>query len=480
MTALYSVILAGGLGSRLWPLSREVQPKQMFKAHSDNTLFQNTFLRLAGIADDKNIITSTNVKHLSEIKEQLKQLQEKFCREIPYKVVTEPEIKNTAPALAMAVKYIQNIKTFSTESPVIISVPSDHIIPDREVFVSIIEKGINLAKNGYIVSFSTLTDMTDNTFGYIKTRKNAKLEEIEPSALKVSAFLEKPSKKDMAKTLKGKYYVNTGIYMYTAETFMSELKKHAKDIYKIINKENVGDSIPSVELSAYEEMPDISIDNALMEKTSKLVTVPFETYWKDIGSWDAIYEISDKDENGNLLKGNVVDVDSENSLVYSNSKLVATLGLKNKIVVETEDALLVCNRENSDSVQKIYKKLDGKNAELKRIHKTAYRPWGCYTVLEEGDGFLTKCITVNPNAKLSLQKHFHRSEHWIVLEGDATVVKGEETLLLHPGESIDIGVDEVHSLQNFGKEQVKILEVQQGNILDENDIVRLQDMYGRV
>ena len=205
----------------------------------------------------------------------------------------------------------------------------------------------------------------------------------------------------------------------------------------------------------------------------------FRTDWKDIGSWDAVYELSNKDSKGNCFHGKVIDLNSENSLVYSTSKLVATVGLKDKVVVETEDAILVCDKNNTNGIKNIYKKLNGHNSSAKEIHKTVYRPWGYYTVLEEGNGFLTKCIVVNPHSKLSVQLHHHRSEHWIVLEGVATVLRGDKFNTLHSGDSIDIAIEEVHSLQNLTDEQIKILEIQQGDILDENDIERLEDIYGR-
>ncbi len=479
MAALYSIILAGGSGKRLWPISREMYPKQFLKLDNENSLFQQTFLRLASVIDDKNIITTTNVKHASIIKEQLKLLKEKFCRKSEYKMLTEPISKNTAPSLSIAVKYIRDIKSFKKDSPIILAVPSDHIIYDRELFASLIEKGIPLAKAGYIVTFSTKTDEINENFGYIKTRKNSKLSEIEPTALKVSSFIEKPTEKESKEFSKGQFFVNTGMYMFSAETFLSELEKNSKEIYKIIKDEIIKDSIPSIPLNIYDKMPEISIDYALMEKSKKLVTIPFEIDWKDIGSWDCIYEIGKKDENGNYIEGNAIDIGSKDSMVYSTSKLVATMDLKDTVVVETEDAVLVCNRKKINGVKSIYKKLSGKNSTAKEIHKTVYRPWGYYTVLEEGTGFLTKCITVNPNAKLSIQKHFHRSEHWIILEGEATVIKGDETLTLSSGDSVDIDIEEIHSLQNLGKEQLKVLEVQQGDILDENDIERIQDIYGR-
>ncbi len=481
MVELYSVILAGGAGSRLWPLSRATYPKQLFKINDEYTLFQKTFLRLATICDDKNIITSTNVKHVSAIKEQLKVLKEKFCRKSDYKVITEPIIKNTAPALTIAVKYIENnAGLINNKSAIVLSVPSDHIIPNRIEFANIIEKGIKLAQAGYIVAFPQLTDKIDENFGYIKARKNPKINEIVPEALKVTTFKEKPNKKADKEKLKGKLYVNTGIYMFSVETYIEEMKRYAKDIFKIAESEKITTSIPAISLNQYEQMTDISIDYALMEKTKKMAIIPFETSWKDIGSWDSIYEISDKDKNGNYITGNVIDINSKNSLVYSTSKLIATLGLEDTAVVETEDAVLICSAKNTDGVKNLYKKLNGKNTTAKEIHKTVYRPWGCYSVLEEGSGFLTKCIIVNPKAKLSLQLHHHRSEHWVVLEGQATVIKGDKTYTLEQGNSIDIGVEEIHSLQNESDEQLKIIEVQQGDILDENDIVRLKDIYGRV
>lgn len=479
MSGLYSIILAGGQGSRLWPLSREMSPKQMFKINNEFSLFQQTFLKLAGIVDDKNIITTTNVKYVSDVKEQLNVLKEKFSRKRPYQVLSEPISRNTAPAIALGTKYISD-KYSQFSQPVIIAAPSDQIIYNREDFVNIIEKGVKLAQNGYIVSFVTETKEINENFGYVKLRKVPKIYEIEPSALKVTEFTEKPSKKKQLEKLKGKFYINSGIYMFTPQTLFSELKKYSPEIYKIIINEKIEDSIPSVSLSTYQNMPDISIDYAIMEKTNKLAAIILDTKWKDIGSWDTIYELLNKDKSGNVTEGNVIKSECTNSMIYSTSKLIAAMGLNDTFVVETQDAVLVCERNNLNGIQKIYKKLNNKNTKTKEIHKTVYRPWGYYTVLEDGDGFLTKCITVNPESKLSLQLHHHRSEHWVVLEGEATIIKGEETYKLNPGESINIDIEEIHSLQNLSKEQLKIIEIQQGEILDENDIERLEDIYGRV
>ena len=313
------------------------------------------------------------------------------------------------------------------------------------------------------------------------TGKNAKIQRVVNSALKVSEFKEKPDNKTAEEYVKsGKYYWNSGIFMFKASIFMNELKKYSPEILNILKTAKITDSEPSVEYEIFKTMPDISVDYAIMEKSKKMALIPLDCEWNDLGSWEAIYDISQKDKNGNYILGNVIDCGSENSMIYSTSKLVTTIGLKNTVVIETEDALLVCDKNKTQDVKKIYEKLKDKNDPTHQIHKTVYRPWGYYTVLQQGEGFLTKCITVNPEAKLSLQKHFHRSEHWVVLEGKALVIKGDEKYELKSGDSINIGIEEIHSLQNPYNKPLKVLEVQKGNKLEESDIVRLEDIYGRV
>ncbi len=481
MTNLYSIILAGGSGSRLWPLSREMHPKQLLKMNDDYTLFQSTFLRLIGDIDDKNIITVTNIKHEPAVKQQLTELKEKFCRNIDYKVVVEPVSKNTAPALALATKYIaEKIVQNKNVDPVILSVPSDQLILDEKCFSEAIEEGSKLAQAGYIVAFGVKPLKDDTGLGYIKTKKDKKVSELSETGQKVAEFIEKPALQEAQKFAKSdKYLWNSGIFMFKASTLMAELKKHSPNIYKVIKDANLETTSPSMAYQEFDKMPDISIDYALMEKSKKLAVLPLNCYWYDMGSWEAIYEVSEKDENENYISGNVIDIDSKNSLIYSTSSLVTTIGLENTIVVETEDAILVCDKSKAQDVKELYEQLKGKNDSTHSVHKTMYRPWGYYTVLQQGEGFLTKCIMVNSGAKLSLQLHHHRSEHWVVLEGKAKVIKGEEEFILSPGESIDLAVKEVHSLQNPYNEPLKILEVQRGDILDENDIVRIQDVYGR-
>ena len=476
---LYALILAGGSGSRLWPMSRELYPKQLLKLNQKNTLFESAFLRLIDNIDDKNIISITNVKHEPMVRMQLKNLKEKFFRKDDYKIITEPVGRNTAPAIALAVKYIKDT-TGKRVDPIILVTPSDQLIADNNSFSDIIEKSIELANAGYIVTFGIKPDKIDTGFGYIKTQKSKKLTEINDAALKVAEFKEKPDFKTAETYVKsGKYFWNSGLFMFKASVFEAELKKYNKEIFDKTNDLEISDALPTVEYQAFKELPDISIDYAVMEHSKKIVLMPLDCGWNDLGSWEAIYNISEKDSDNNCITGNVIDIDSKNSMIYSTSKLVTTVGLENTVVVETEDAVLVCDKSRTQEVKKIYNKLKERNDESHKIHKTVFRPWGYYTVLQEGKGFLTKCITVNPKAKLSLQLHHHRAEHWVVLEGKAFVIRGDENFELNPGESIDLAVEEIHSLQNPYDEPVKILEVQRGDILDENDIERLQDIYGR-
>lgn len=477
---IFALILAGGSGSRLWPLSRELHPKQLMQFTDDYTLFQSAFIRLINNVDDKNIITSTNVMHDSQVRYQLEALQNKFYRNSSYRVVTEPLAKNTAPAVALGIKYIEKINK-NEDEPIIIVTPSDHYVPENKEFGRVMCEAVKLAQEDYIVTFGVKPSKADTGYGYIKSKKNKKIREISKDALKVDFFSEKPDRQTAQEYFEsGKYFWNSGIFVFKASVLLEEFKKYAREIYDIVQHTEISSQSPTIPYLDYDKMPDISLDYAVMEYSKKLAMLPLPCEWHDLGSWEAIYEISEKDENGNSIQGNVIDVDSKDSMIYSTSKLVATIGLKDMVVVETEDAFLVCEKSKAQDVKKVFNLLKEKNDSTHKVHKTVYRPWGYYTVLNEGDGFLTKCIQVNPGGKLSLQLHHHRSEHWVVLEGNALVIHNDEEHYLSPGDSIDIGIEETHSLQNPYDEPIKILEVQRGDILDENDIVRLQDIYGRV
>ena len=462
---MYGIILAGGSGSRLWPMSRELYPKQLLNIQNHESLLQATYKRLADFIPDSNIIASTGVKHVANVKSQLMKNSEKI------KVLSEPLSKNTAPAIAVAVKNILS----KNGDDVVLVVPSDHLIKDTRKFETTVKKGEKLANLGYIVTFGVQPSYPETGYGYINI-SDTQLED----GYKVSRFVEKPDYELAQKYVKsGKYFWNAGIFMFKASVFLDELKKHSPEIYTILEKFDFtnSDEIPYID---YEHMPNISVDYAVMEKSDKIALVKLESDWNDLGSWASIYDTEKKDENGNAFVGHVIDLDSKNSLVYSSSKLCATIGLEDTVLVETEDAVLACKKDRTQDVKKIYDILKRQNDNTHLIHKTVYRPWGFYTVLTQGDGFLTKMIQVNTGQKLSVQSHNYRSEHWVVLSGTAKVVLEGKDYILSPGNSIDIPLKAIHSLQNPYNEPLKIIEVQLGDPLIEEDIIRYEDMYGRV
>ena len=462
---MYGIILAGGSGSRLWPISRELYPKQLLNLNSDKSLLQATFERLKTCIPEQNIISITNTKHTSNIRMQLSGLTKSPV------ILSEPVAKNTAPAIAACTKYI--IQT-SNSDPIIIVAPSDQFIKDNKKFQDTVKKGEKLAQEGYIVTFGIEPSYPETGFGYINT--GDKIDE----GFKVKEFVEKPELETAKKYLnEGTYFWNSGIFMFKASTFLQETEKHAPEIMKILNEFDFSKSneIPFV---AFDKMPNISVDYAVMEKSDKIALVKLESDWNDLGSWSSIYDISNKDENGNVFIGHVLDKDSKNSFVYASSKLVATVGLEDMIIVETEDAILACKKDQAQNVKQVYETLKKQNDNTHLIHKTVYRPWGFYTVIAQGKGFMTKIIHVNPGQKLSLQSHNFRSEHWVVLTGKAKVILEAKESILSPGHSIDIPLKAIHSLQNPFEEDLEVIEVQKGDPLIEEDIIRYEDMYGRV
>lgn len=462
---MYGIILAGGSGSRLWPLSRELYPKQLLNLISDKSLLQSTFERLTNCMQKDEILSITNTKHSANVRMQLAQQTENP------KVLSEPVSKNTAPAIALATKYIMQE---TDEDPVILVVPSDHLIQDKEHFLSTVKKGEKLAEEGYIVTFGIKPNYPETGYGYINTLKPLDI------GFKVKEFVEKPNLETAEKYLKaGTYYWNSGIFMFKASTMLAEIEKNAPEISKIAQNVDFTKSsdIPFVE---FDKMPSISIDYAVMEKSDKIALVALESDWNDLGSWQSIYDVSKKDENNNVFIGHVIDEGSKNSFVYASSKLVTTIGLEDTVIVETEDAILACKKDRTQDVKHIYETLKKQNDDTHLIHKTVYRPWGYYTVIAQGDGFLSKIIHVNSGQKLSVQSHNHRSEHWVVLTGTAKVVLEANERILSPGHSVDIPVKAIHSLQNPYKEALEIIEVQKGDIIAEDDIIRYEDIYGRV
>lgn len=462
---MFGIILAGGSGSRLWPLSRELYPKQLLNLNSDKSLLQSTFERLKQFMPAENIVNITNVKHSSNVKLQLEQVSDDIT------ILAEPLSKNTAPAIALATKFIQQ----KEEDPVILVVPSDHLIENNEKFIETVKKGEKLAQKGYIVTFGIEPNYPETGYGYINILKEPLL-----NGFKVKEFVEKPDSETAQKYVDAKtYFWNSGIFMFKASTMVSEIKKLAPEIYKVMDEFDFSTS-DKIEYNLFDRMPNISIDYAIMEKSDKIALVKLESDWNDLGSWQSIYDVSKKDEQENVMIGHVLDENSKNSFVYASSKLVATIGLEDTVLVETEDAILACKKDKTQEVKKIFDKLKKQNDNTHLIHKTVYRPWGFYTILCQGKGFLTKLIHVNTGQRLSVQSHNHRSEHWVVLSGKAKVVLEGKEHILSTGYSIDVPLKAIHSLQNPYDEDLEIIEVQLGDLLIEDDIVRYEDIYGRI
>jgi len=456
---MFGVILAGGSGSRLWPLSRELYPKQLLNLYAKDSLLQSTFERLNKFIKSENIISITNTKHQSNVKMQIDKISDKSI------ILAEPISKNTAPAIALCVKYI--IENNDVDETILV-VPSDLLIENDEQFIESVKLAQNFVEEGKIVTFGVKPNYPETGFGYIKSNGGI-----------VENFIEKPDKDSAVRFIQeGHYYWNSGIFMFKASTIINELEQHCSEISSIVK--NINCSANSISFTEFDKMPSISIDYALMEKCKNLAMVELQSDWKDLGSWKSIYEVSPKDENNNVFVGHVLDKDSKNSFVYSSSKLVATIGLEDTVIVETEDAILACKKDKTQEVKQIYETLKLQNDGTQKVHKTVYRPWGFYTVIAQGKGFQTKIIHVNPGQKLSVQSHNHRSEHWVVLSGMAKVVLEGKDHILSPGHSIDIAVKAIHSLQNPFEEHLEIIEIQKGDILSEDDIIRYEDMYGRV
>lgn len=462
---MYGIILAGGSGSRLWPLSRELCPKQLLKLDGENSLLQSTFKRLCRFIEPENIISITNIKHANDVKFQLS----KVCGDSV--VLSEPIAKNTAPAIAASIEYFKQMKD---ENEVVIIVPSDHLIKDLEKFENTVKTGLKAAEEGKIVTFGIQPTYPETGYGYIKTKSE------QDGIFDVDCFVEKPDLKTAQKYLfEGNYFWNSGIFMAKVSTLLEEFAHYQKEIFDNLSKLNYKESI-TIKYGVFEDMPSISFDYAIMEKSNKIVLCKLQSDWSDLGSWQSLYDVTEKDSNGNVLEGNAIVEDVKNSFIYTDKKIVAAIGLEDVILVNTEDAVLACKADYSQQVKNIFEKLKKDDDKAHLVHKTVFRPWGWYTCLADGEGYLTKVICVSPKQKLSIQSHNHRSEHWVVLEGHAKVVLNDKDYFLEAGQSIDIPVQAKHSLQNPYDEELKIIEVQKGDYISEDDIIRYEDIYGRV
>ncbi|OAG28273.1 mannose-1-phosphate guanylyltransferase/mannose-6-phosphate isomerase [Thermodesulfatator autotrophicus] len=460
-----AIVLAGGSGTRLWPLSRKDYPKQFLKLNGDKSLLRQTVDRLLHFLEPQDILILTCEDYKFHVKAHLNDIS-------GYQLLCEPLARNTGPAIAYGFKYALEHWGISPDEPVLIC-PSDHLIEPKNVFAQTVEKATKVAQDGFLVTFGITPTRPETGYGYIK---QGKVLEESPvfSAYEVARFTEKPDLNTAKKYLEeGGYYWNAGIFLFTPEVFSKELASCAPDIFALYEQDF------SSLTANFADMPDISIDYALMEKSSRVAVVPLSLYWNDIGSWDALFDVLNKDSSGNAKTGRVITIDTENSMILGQKRLIATIGLEDHLVVETPDAILIVKKGEAQKVSNLVKQLKSEGYPEALEHVTTYRPWGSYTVLEEGPRYKIKRIVVNPGERLSLQMHYHRSEHWVVVRGTARVQIDDEEYFLHENESVFVPKSTKHRLENPGKIPLEIIEVQNGEYLGEDDIVRFDDVYGR-
>ena len=467
---LIPVILCGGSGTRLWPLSRSSYPKQFINLGNGKTLFKETVCRAQIVAPEAVPIIVTSNEHRFYAQANLFECNQRAT------IIVEPIPRNTAPAITAAAL----VAAENDPDAVLLVMPSDHAIGDAKAFAKAIKQGLELTEKGYLVTFGIRPTAPESGFGYIK--KGAI---ISGEGYDVDQFIEKP-KEEVAKQLleAGDYLWNSGIFMFSAGEYLKELKKYAPNIQEkvdiAIKNSEIIESVISLENHRFAEVESISIDYAVMEHTDKAAVVPMHSTWTDLGSWEAFYESKDKDEIGNVVEGDVIAIDTTNCYINSQNRLVATIGLRDLTIVETLDAVLVAPLSRTQDVRKIVDKLKTNKRKEADVGPMVYRPWGSYEGLSKGERFQVKRIVVRPGEELSLQKHYHRAEHWIVVEGSAEVVVGNRKLFLTENQSTYIPAGEVHQLSNPGKIPLILIEVQSGAYLGEDDIIRLSDKYHRI
>ena len=481
------VIMAGGSGSRLWPLSRSLYPKQFLplsdntNTNSGSTMLQVTLQRLAEL-DTLPPLTICNEDHRFIVAEQL--------RAINYlgPIVLEPVGRNTAPAVALAAQISCEARDSNNAGdPLLLVLAADHIIEDQQAFTDAISRALPLAEQGKLVTFGIVPTSPHTGYGYIKRGDSvvdaASTSDSVSLGYTVDQFVEKPNQPTAEQYVNdGSYYWNSGMFLFKASRYLEELEKYRPDIREAclsaLNNTTTDLDFIRIDKAIFEACPDESIDYAVMEKTHDAVVVPMDAGWNDIGSWSALWDVGEKDENNNVVRGDAILNNTQNSLIYGDERLIATIGLDDVIIVDTKDAILIAAKDHVQDVKKIVQQLKADGRSECHIHREVYRPWGKYDSINTGNRYQVKRITVKPGAKLSLQMHHHRAEHWIVVSGTAKVTNGEKTFLVTEDESTYIPVGTVHCLENPGKVPLELIEVQSGSYLGEDDIVRLEDRYG--
>ncbi|NNJ93095.1 MAG: mannose-1-phosphate guanylyltransferase/mannose-6-phosphate isomerase [Gammaproteobacteria bacterium] len=463
------VVLSGGSGTRMWPLSRSHYPKQFLPLVSEKTMLQETLLRLPELDNLSSPMVVCNEDHRFMVAEQLHQLGIQ-----PQAILLEPFGRNTAPAVALA--------ALAAPSPddILLVLPADHVIADHQALAESIERAVELADAGNLVTFGIVPTTPETGYGYIHRGK-----ELDSNrGFVVDRFVEKPDLQTAKDYLDdGGYYWNSGMFALKAGSYLEELEKFNPDMLSVCknaSEKGLKDlDFCRIDSRAFEQCPSDSIDYAVMEKTDHAVVIPLDAGWNDVGSWSSLWEVSDKDEQGNRLHGDVMTVDTQNSLLHSESRLVASIGLDDIVVIETDDAVMVASKDRVQDVKKIAERLKTEKRSEAEAHRKVYRPWGWYDSIDIGLRHQAKRIAVNPGSKLSLQKHHHRAEHWVVIKGTARITNGDKQLLLTEDQSTYIPIGTMHRLENVGKIPLEIIEVQTGSYLGEDDIERYSDDYGR-
>ena len=467
--------MCGGIGTRLWPLSRKSFPKQFLSISSLNkkSLLQNTQKRLEGIDNLKEPILICNKDHRFVVAEQMREIDIN-----PNSILLEPFGRNTAPAILLAA-----LKSLEIEdNPHLLILSADHQIHNDKKFRDLIEIGISHSEKDKLVTFGVIPRSPETGYGYIKSEKPFNLQNIE--GINISKFIEKPNLETAKELIKDKSYTwNSGIFLFKAKTIINEIKHLNLEIYEACRK-TFENSIMDLDFQrldekSFEFCPNISIDIAVMEKTNKGIVLPLDAQWSDIGSWKSVWENSRKDINGNVEKGNTLTQNTENCYLHSENKLLVTLGIKDLVIINTDDATLVADKNQSENIKDIVSELQIRNIKEADLHKKGFRPWGFYISILEDKRWQVKIIHVNPGAKLSLQMHHHRAEHWVVVKGTAQVEIDGKKQILRENESTYIPLGSKHRLSNLGKIPLELIEVQSGSYVDEDDIVRFEDLYGR-
>ena len=464
------IIMAGGSGSRLWPLSRQLNPKQFLPlADTDLSMLQATIQRLEGLGAGLPQLIC-NEQHRFLAAEQLRLLGMEQAS-----ILLEPVGRNTAPAIALAALQA----CAQAEDPILLVLAADHLIQDVPAFQASIQTALPLAEAGKLVTFGIVPTHPETGYGYIEQG-----EAVGEGGFAVSRFVEKPDLATARDYLAGgNYFWNSGMFMFRASRYLEELERFRPDILAACRQALAGGSqdmhFTRVDATAFAACPEDSIDYAVMERTDDAVMVALDAGWSDIGSWSALWDVSKKNEQGNVFKGDVLDQNSRNTYVHADSRLVATVGVEDLIIVETKDAVLVAHKDHVQDVKKIVEQLKSSTRDEHINHREVYRPWGVYDSIDNGHRYQVKRITVKPGAKLSVQMHHHRAEHWIVVSGTAQVTNGDKTYLVTENQSTYIPIGQIHALENPGVIPLELIEVQSGSYLGEDDIVRFEDKYGR-